>query len=59
MMIFGCILEDKHLSKRVASMIMPVNLSGKFFNDSVFELSASPNTDVLESVFLVTQTNRF
>ena len=44
---FPHLLADKPLSQRVALLIMPVNLSGKFFSDLVLELSASPNADVL------------
>lgn len=44
---FPHLLADKQLSQRVALLIMPVNLSGKFFSDLVLELSASPNADVL------------
>lgn len=53
MMIFGCILEDKYLLKRVVLMIMFVNFFGKFFNDLVFEFLVFLNIDVLELVFFV------
>lgn len=46
-MIIFFLNEGKHLAQRVVRLIMPINLSGKFLNDSVLELPTSLYADVL------------